>query len=438
MFYLPFSRYNLCLLQILFIAIFISISIFSCNKEKEVATNAGYYTCSMHPQVIKKEPGTCPICRMDLTYIETQLAKLENHEDLPTDTNHKKSNAANIPRAFRFSLTQTVLANANIATSPAKKEPFSRQAKYSAHLDYNEDPNRLVVVTTKYDGWVQKLFVSKEGQYVKKGQALMEIYSPSILAAKEEYVTTFHTLLSLFSSQDKPLDKVYKDPTLKAVRHKLLYLDVPQAEITRLEKGNQVAPRTYYRASISGVVVKKQVLQGAAIKAGQEIMRIANLSRLWAYIHVFEKDLPFIKKGQKVILKTQGYPDKEFKGYVDLIYPFLDTKSKDIKVHIIINNPQKILKPGMFAEVRMKQELKGEHIIIPDSAIIYSGNKSYVFISLGAGKFELRPLMVKLTSDGKALISSGLAENEQVVINSQFLLDSEASLKEAIHKIHLH
>ena len=413
-----------------------SLGALGCDKIKQAGSNnGGYYTCSMHPQVIQQEPGNCPICHMKLTLIEDAHTNHENeHED--NKNNHTDFNKGSLPPdgRRRFSINQAILKNANVATVPAIRENFSRESQYSAHLDYSEDPDRLVIISTKYDGWIEKLFVSKEGQYVSKGKTLMKIYSPTILMAKEEYVIIFKTLSSLFLSQNKPKEDIYKDPTLKAARQKLLYLDVPSGQIKKLEKEGKVPRRTRYVSPISGVIVKKEVLQGAHIKAGQEILRIANLSELWAFIHIFEKDLLFIKKGQQVSLTIQSRPNKKFRGYVDLIYPFLDPESKDIKVRIIVKNRQKSLKPGMFAQVTMRQALKGQQIIIPDSSIIYSGEKSYVFLSLGGGKFELRPLGIRVISNGKAVIQSGLQENDLVVINGQFLLDSEASLKEAIYK----
>ena len=392
--------------------------------EKSKNKKEGYYSCSMHPQIIQHEEGNCPICDMKLSYIDSSEEKQD--EEQGSDSEGTKN--------FRFSLSKTVISNANLLTVPAKKEKFSREAKYSAHLDYNEGLNRLVVVSTKYEGWVERLFVSKEGQYVKKGQTLMAIYSPNILAAKEEYLTVFSTFKSILESQGKALAELHKDPTIKAARAKLINLDVPLARIRKLEKEGKVPHRTHYASPISGVVVKKNILQGAHIKAGEEVLRIANLSKLWAFFHIFEKDLAFIKKGQKAILHTQAYPDKAITAYIDLIYPFLDPDTKDIKVRIVVDNYKNTLKPGMFAKVKVIQELEGEHIVIPETAIIYSGEESYVFVSLGNNKFEIRQLQVSLSSDGKAIISSGLQENEVLVVNGQFLLASEASLKEAISK----
>lgn len=421
-----------------------------CKDTKtEPKAKGGYYTCSMHPQVIKQEPGNCPICGMKLTYQEV-LEEEAHHEHDNTkktsgnklsgsmgdmtipDSSEKKTNVPD-KKNFNFRLSSTVLLNANIATEPVIKEVFSKKTKYSAHLDYNEGADKLVIVSTKYDGWLEKVFVTTEGQYLNKGQNLFGIYSPKILAAKEEYVTTYNSLKNMYFSQGKNNAALKSDLTVQAARRQLNYLDISESQIRQLETSGKSSRLTYYSSPISGVVVKKDILQGSFIKSGQELIRIADLSKLWGYIHVFEKDLPYIKKGVKVNLKTTAYPDKDFPGRIDLISPFLDPSTRDIKVRIVISNPKRLLKPGMFAEVNIESKLDDESLVIPDTAAIYSGEKSYAFVSLGKGKFEVRPITVLLTSDGKAAVT-GLNENELVVTSGQFLLDSEASLKEALSK----
>jgi len=428
----------------------------------------GYYTCSMHPQVIEKEPGNCPICGMKLVFVEGKkiehtdkeqadiyvcpmhpeitrsepglcpvcnmaLVKMKHsHEHTQKGLTYKQN------ENFHFSVGTKVLTNANLLTTSVKKEKFSTKADYSGNIDYNEDPDKLIILNTKYEGWVEALYVSKEGVHVNNGQRLMGVYSPSLLAAKEEYVTTFMSMHGLYSSQGKSgeeLKKIMqKDETVQASRQKLKYLDVSESEIEQLETEKKAGRLTYFYSPISGTIIKKDVLQGAYITSGQELMRIANLKQLWVYIHVFEKDLALLHKGQKAVLKIAAYPDREYTGVVDLIFPYLDPVTKDIKVRIILSNSNDQLKPGMFAEVNLQSTLPGLSIVIPDSAIIHSGEKSYVFVSEGSGNFEMRPVQVQISSDGKSVISKGLAENELVVMSGQFLLDSESSLKEVISK----
>ena len=418
-----YSKFKVTAIIILSLLIVIS----GCSESKKVSPDKGYYTCSMHPQVIQQEPGDCPICFMKLTFIPVNKKKKDKKSD-KKDQNKKVNE-----EIFTFSIAKELIHNARVSTVAAKKEVFTKTGSFSGHVDYNEDPDRLVIVNTKYDGWIEKLYVSKEGQWVNRGATLMGVYSQKILAAKEEYLTTYKSIKDLYLSKDSDKDFT-KDSILVASRSKLLNLDVTWGQIKKIENDQKVNRLTYYSSPISGVVVKKTVLQGSYIKSGQELFRIADLRKLWVFIHIFEKDIPFVKKGQKVNIKTSSYPGKVFKGRIDLLYPYFNMKTRDIKVRIIVPNPGMKLKPGMYINVDVSTSLGGKVVTIPDMSVIYSGDRNYVFVSLGDGEFELRPVTVITSSVGKAVISKGLKENELVVSNGQFLIDSEASLKEAMQK----
>ena len=408
----------------------------SCKDSGRVSPEEGYYTCSMHPQVIQQRPGNCPICGMNLVF------RTAGKETKKTEADHQKGHTpdaeghgkAGIGQNFRFSLARDLLQNAEVYTVPAKKGKFIHKKTYSGHVDFNEDPDKLVVITTKYDGWIEKLYVSKEGQRIGRGQKLMGVYSPVILAAQEEYLTTYQSLKAMASARGSAGEALHRDPTIIAMRRKLQNLDVSMSRIRSLETTGNAQRLTYFYSPISGIIVKKTVLQGSFIKAGEELFRIANLRNLWVFIHIFEKDLSFIKKGQRVVLHSTAYPERKFEGAIDLIYPFFDMKTRDVKVRIDVPNAGYALKPGMYVNVDVSSTVPGESVIIPELAITYSGEHNYVFVSLGAGEFEIRPVVVRAQSEGKALVSKGLVENDLVVANGQFLLDSEASLKEALEK----
>lgn len=451
-----------------------------CSDKKTETVSEGYYTCSMHPQVIRNEPGSCPICGMDLTFVAKDKKSEsedksgmdhtghdhsshknggdmdQDHQGLEkidhSDHAEKKTEQGNHDehRGHKeqsqgpvFSLSTDSISNANITTVSVKKQKFTYSATYTGHIDYNEDPNHLVIVNTKYDGWVEKLFISKEGQFVRRGQALLGIFSPKILAAKEEYLTTYRSVKNLYIGQGKDLAKIHSDPTLLATQKKLRYLDVPLAEIRQIEKKDEVSRLSYYYSPIGGAVIEKNVLQGKFIKSGEQIYKIANLYRLWVYIHIFEKDLPFVKRGHKVAIDTTAYGDKKFSAYIDQVFPFIRQKTRDIQVRVLIPNPGLRLKPGMYVNVELETQYPRMVLSVPDISIIYSGKNNYLFVSKGAKgdhrNFELRRVELISKSNGRALLQGGVHENELVVTNGQFLLDSEASLREAVGKsMHRH
>ncbi|MDY6932761.1 MAG: efflux RND transporter periplasmic adaptor subunit [Spirochaetota bacterium] len=424
---------------LIFMIMSLALSDITCTRERSVLSDEGYYTCSMHPQVLQQESGECPICGMKLTFVPNvggnngdEHAKDDFDKD--RGLGHKTDKDDKVTGFFQFSMADDLLQNAKVYTVPAKNEQFTMNKSYSGHIDYNEDPNKLVIITTKYDGWIEELYVSKEGQLIHRGELLMGVYSQKILAAMEEYITTFQSLKKNYVSQGKGGGDLLKDPTIVASRRKLIYLDVPASQISSLEKTGKAERLTYFRSPISGVLIKKNVLQGSHIKSGQELFRIANLKSLWVFIHIFEKDIQFIIKGQRVSIQTTAYPGNKFSGKIDLIYPFLDMKTRDIKVRIVVPNDRLLLKPGMYASVKVHYQLPSKVITVPEFSIIYSGEENYVFVSLGKGSFEVRPVVVLVRSGGTAIISSGLERDELVVANGQFLLDSEASLKEAMHK----
>jgi len=300
-------------------------------------------------------------------------------------------------------------------------------------VDYNEET--LYDVNLKFHGWVEKLFVSRTGEWVKKGQPLLEVYSPELVATQEEYLLAFKNRRELETSTFNEIS-ASAERLLEAARKRLKYWDISDAEVEALERTGEVRKTLTIYAPAAGIVVEKNVVEGKYAMEGKNLYRIADLSTVWVYAHIFEYELPWIHVGQEVKMELPYVPGKTFTGRVDYIYPYLDAKTRDVKIRIIVKNPTLELKPQMYANVMIESRAGDNELCIPSEAIIRSGKRNLVFLDLGNGKF--RPQQVIIGPEGEnglVKVLAGLEEGQRIVTSAQFLLDSESRLREAIQKM---
>ncbi|GET25831.1 efflux RND transporter periplasmic adaptor subunit [Prolixibacter sp. NT017] len=288
------------------------------------------------------------------------------------------------------------------------------------------DEQKEYTVTTKAGGWIDKLYVNYTGQQVRKGQKLLRIYSPELVAAEQEYLTALAYDNAMIGSQE-PSD------LLKNATRKLELLDVSNADIQELKKTKHVRKYITLTASFDGTVLSKNVDEGAKIMRGMPLMKIANLSSVWLVADVYEHELNKIALGQPATITMDFLPGVTYKGKISFIYPVLDTQTRTIKVRIDLNNSNHVLKPGMFANVDIKGKDLGNYPMVPAQAILQSGRENTVIVSLGHGKFK--PVHVKLGnySDGYYQILSGLSANTKVVTSAEFMIDSESNLNASMN-----
>ena len=368
------------------------------------------YTCGMHPQVIQDHPGNCPICGMKLTPIRnapaaSQTARMESSE---------------------IAVDPVTIQNMDIRTTEVVRGPLRRTIRTVANVDYDE--TALADVTTKFKGWVEKLYVDATGALVNPGDPLFEIYSPELYTAQTEFVEALPTKTNSPSAEDRGL--------LESARLKLKFYDVSDAQVGELEKNRQPKKTLTINAPISGFVTEKLVVQGQMVDAGMKLYRLADIGIVWVYAQVYEQDLPYIQLGQEATMTLSYLPDRKFRGRVTYIYPTVDEKTRTARVRMEFHNPGYFLKPGMFATVELTAQLDPSAVLVPDSAVLRSGQKNTVFLALPDGKFEART--VTLGSSGEDdldQVLSGLKEGERVVTSGQFMLDSESQLREAIQKM---
>jgi RND family efflux transporter MFP subunit len=393
------TKLKIILAAALFVAA-IGQNIFSADNP---ATNAAapaektLYTCGMHPWIIQDHPGNCPICGMKLEPV-------------------RKSAGAENAIAIDAATIQTM----NIQTTEITRGPLRRVIRTVGTIDYNE--TALADVTTKFKGWIEKLNVDATGQLVHRGEALFEIYSPELYSAQVEFISA--------------LNLPAENPLRKSAADKLKFLDISDAQIAALEKSREPKKALEIPAPTDGFVIEKNIVQGQMVDAGMKLYRLADLGIVWVFAQIYEQDLPYIQLGQEAVVKLSSLPDREFRGRVTYVYPDVDAKTRTARVRLEFENPGYFLKPGMFVSAQIVSELEPSALLVPDSAVLRSGERNTVFVALPGGKFEARTIVLGPEGDNnRSEVISGLQEGERVVTSGQFMLDSESQLREAIQKM---
>ncbi len=410
------------------------------------------YTCGMHPQVIQKKPGNCPICGMKLTPIRRQAGtatltsttagngerKVKHYKSTMllgeiSPTPRKDSMGMDMVPVYEdkaadgstISIDPVTTQNMGIRTGIVTNGPLRRTIRSVGVVDFDE--TTLVDVTTKFRGWIEKLNVDATGKQVHRGEPLFEIYSPELYSAQTEYVMALEQVSKGTSGGD----------TLTAsALMKLKFFDISDDQIADLGNTRQAKKSLQVNAPRDGIVVEKMVVQGQMVDAGMKLYRLADLSLVWVITQVYEQDLAFLNLGQEVVVRLSYLPDREFRGRVTYIYPTLDEKTRTARVRMEFHNPGFFLKPGMFATVEIRAELQPSALLVPDTAVLRSGEKNTVFVALDGGKFEPRTVILGPRSENALYqVLSGLNEGERVVTSGQFMLDSESQLREAIQKM---
>jgi RND family efflux transporter MFP subunit len=434
-----------------------SVLLSGCGRSPTGAATANaakeqtLYTCGMHPQVVQPEPGNCPICGMKLTpirksagvanspaassgerkikYYKSTMAPGEARPTPGKDSMgmdmvpvYEEEAAATEPSAIAIdpATTQTM----GIRTATVTRGPLRRAIRTVGVIDYDE--TTLADVTTKFKGWAEKLYVNATGQLVMRGDPLFEIYSPELYSAQREY------LVAIEQGTNAPGEAVLKTSALT----KLKFFDISDEQIAELERTGQPRKTLRIVAPQDGFVVEKLVVQGQMVDPGMKTYRLADLGLVWVQAQIYEQDLVFIKLGQEATVTLSYLPDREFRGRVTYIYPNVDEKTRTARVRIEFHNPGYFLKPGMFATLQIISELEPSALLIPDMAILRSGEKTTVFVALEGGKFDPRTVTLGPPADEDAYqVLGGLKAGERIVTSGQFMLDSESQLREAIRKM---
>ena len=288
----------------------------------------------------------------------------------------------------------------------------------------------LATVTSKFDGWIQKLYVNTTGQAVRKGEALMDVFSPDLISAQQEYLIAKRGVQTLAGASVEVQASMQR--LAEGALQRLRNWDISDAELQRLTQEGKTAQYVTLRSPANGVVLEKPAIQGKRFMAGEVLYQVADLSQVWLVAEVFEQDLGGVRIGQPANIRVDAYPEKVFAGKVTFIYPTVSAESRTARVRIELPNAQALLKPAMYARAEFASARgKGQALSVPDSAVLDTGTRQLVLVQRGEGKFE--PRTVKLGAHGDAYVEvlEGVKAGEQVVVSANFLIDAESNLKAA-------
>jgi Cu(I)/Ag(I) efflux system membrane fusion protein len=292
------------------------------------------------------------------------------------------------------------------------------------------DETRLTTVSPKIEGWVEALHVDFTGAPVRVGQPLMDVYSPALVTAQEELLLALRLLEEAGDSGSRFARNA--EELLASARRRLAYWDIPSEEIQAIEDRGSVSRIITLRAPSSGIVVEKNVMEGARIAPGMNLYQIADLSRVWVEAEVYEKDLSLLMTGQHGMLSFEAYPGETFHGSVTYIHPTVSQATRTVKVRLELNNPELRIMPGMYAEVELHGPPLEETLLVPRSAVLDTGERSVVFHRMPDGQLHPMEVVTGLSSGDQVQVLSGLREGHVVVSSATFLIDAESNIGAAM------
>lgn len=427
-----------------------------CSEEQPSQTpqtSAGgeqqLWTCGMHPYVLEDGPGQCPICGIDLTSVNAavndppaQAAATSGERKIkywvaPMDPSFISDKPGKSPMgmdlvavyedelATRAGSTvfidPAVVQNMGVRLERVERQSLFRHIRTIGEVEVGED--LVSVVNLRFSGWVEQIHVDRTGDRIEAGQTLFEIYSPDLVASQEEY------LLALRSQGPQ-------SELTRSARRKLEFFDLDPRDIEAIARSGKVRRALPIRAPRSGYVLHKNVVDGARVLAGQDLYTIGDLSKVWVQAEVYEHDAPWVEVGQPAQMEVAYQKGEIIEGSVAYVYPTLNKASRTLTVRLEFPNPDLRLKPGMFATVYIQFRREDDTLVVPTEAILNSGTREIVFVSVGEGRFEPREITTGLVGDRHTTqVLSGLTAGEEVVTSGQFLIDSESQLQEAIAKM---
>ena len=377
----------------------------AANGERRIL----YWYDPMHPAYKSGKPGIAPDCGMQLVpkYADDQVAKM------PAGT---------------IKITPDRQQLIGVRTAKVERDVLVRSVRTTGQLAADE--TRLAHVHVKVNGYIDKVYVDYVGQLVKKGQPLFTLYSPDLVATEQEYLIAKRGANELGGSQFAEVARG-SESLLRSARERLRLWDISDEQIKKLDQTGEIAKTLTFYSPASGFVMERKAFPQTAVTPEMDLYVISDLSSIWVNADVYEYEVPFVKVGQAAEMQLSYYAGKTYTGRIAFIDPTVDPVSRTVKVRIDFPNPKFELKPQMFANVQLKINY-GRQIVVPQEAVMDSGDKQYVFVAHGDGVFEPRTIQMGAKLEGNAVVLSGLNAGETIVTSGNFRVDSESRLKSAM------
>jgi|TARA_E500000305_G_scaffold45194_2_gene35129 Cu(I)/Ag(I) efflux system membrane fusion protein len=348
-----------------------------------------YWVAPMDPNYRRDQPGKSPM-GMDL---------------IPVYKERDGDSEAGTVR-----ISPDVINNLGVRTAAATSGRLHLAITTVGYVQYDED--RLVTISPRVEGWLDTLHVKATGDPVTKGEPLYTLYSPTLVNAQEEF------LLAL--KRDNP-------DLIDAAIERLSALQVPRAKIEQLRRTQQVSQTITITAPQSGVIDNLGVREGMFVTPGSMLMTLGQLEHMWVIGEVFERQAGLVEVGDKVVIRLEYLPGQELQGQVGYVYPSLNAQTRTVQIRVRFDNPNGLLKPGMFAQLVINTQPRPAALLIPREALIRTGSQARVVLALGDGRFKSITVDVGRIGEQEVEILSGLNEGERIVTSAQFLIDSESS-----------
>ncbi len=382
--------------------------------QAEAKSKPLFYRNPMNPEITSPVPAKDP---MGMDYIPVYADRVEGQTEKEEGL---------------VSIDPVTVQNMGVRTIKAKRTEISHSIRAVGRIVFNEE--RLARIHSKTEGWVEKLYVDKTGEWVAKDRFLLSLYSPQLVASQQEYLLALNSLKVLEKSPIEDIRKGAED-LVKTSRERLKLLDVPEHQIHELEHSRKIKKNLHIHSPFGGVVMKIGVREGQYITPATELYMLADLSKVWVLADIYEYELPWVREGDDVEMQLASVPGTVFHGRLAYIYPYAESKTRTIKVRLEFDNPGMSLKPELFADITIHANRQLDAVVIPAEAVLRSGVAERVFVVRAPGKFEPRIVKLGLGSEGLVQVLEGLEAGEEVVVSSQFLIDSESKLREAMKKM---